>query len=223
MGVISRKDIITDEAFNSLDELAKKLQNIINIGKKAQTSLTGSGVKKITKETKNLTAAEIELAKITKQVNTAKAKQNDEYVKQQQELVKTRKKQKDLVDESGRELGTIEKLTKRNRDLRDQRKSLNLETGRGQQKLKAINKELDKNNKRLKSSNDQLGKQKINIGNYQSALGGLPGPLGGAVRATNALTSASLKFIATPIGAVIAALALAVGALSAFFNAIEQY
>ena len=66
MSVINRKDLVSDEAFKSIDELGKKLANIATIGKKAQTSLTGSGVKKITTETKKLTAAEVELAKITK-------------------------------------------------------------------------------------------------------------------------------------------------------------
>ena len=222
MSVINRKDLVSDEAFKSIDELGKKLANIATIGKKAQTSLTGKGVKKITTETKKLTAAEVELAKITKQVNTAKAKQSDEYVKQQKEVINLRKKQKELVDESGRELGTVEKLTKRNKELRETRNRLNLSTEQGRKRLKSINTELDKNNKRLKNSNDQLGKQKINIGNYQSALGGLPGPLGGAVRATQALTSASLKFMLTPIGAVIAALALAVGTLTTFFKGSEE-
>lgn len=222
MSVINRQDIITDEAFKSLDELAIKLERIVKVGKDAQTTLTGKGINKITKETKDLTAAEVELNKITKQVGTAKAKQNTAYVKQQQELIKTRQKQKELVQETGRELGTIEKLIIRNKKLRDTRKALNLETKKGQSQLRSINKELDKNTKVLKSSNDEYGKQKMNIGNYQSALQGLPGPLGGAARATQGLTSAAWKFIATPIGAIIAALSLAVGTLTSFFTGSEE-
>jgi hypothetical protein len=50
---------------------------------------------------------------------------------------------------------------------------LNLDTKKGQQELKRINTQLDKNNAKIRASGDAMKKQRLNVGNYTSAMGGL--------------------------------------------------
>src|SRR6478609_1447367 len=105
--------------------------------------------------------------------------------------------------------------------------------------LERVNAQIDANTDYIKENTSEIGKQKINVGNYtdsiKEALGSL-NPLNGGLGdflqrskdaggAENVLTGAfsairvgilgalkaGLAFIATPIGAVIAALAVAVG------------
>ena len=116
-------------------------------------------------------------------------------------------------------LKSINDLIERNKALRQERNRVDITTEKGQKRLKDLNAEIDKNDKLIKDNNDNLIKQKINIGNYSSALDGLPGPIGGAVTGFKALTKSALAFIATPIGAVIAAL---VGLFKLFQAAVKN-
>lgn len=224
MSVIQRKELITDEAINWPKAYKKQLEDLIVISKKlGQTAPKLPGIDP--KAKKSIT----ELQKVQSQLNIANQKGNKLVIEQKAALDRrnksTRESVKALNDTlalQNKQLGTLEKLTLSNKKLTDERKKLNLETSKGQKRLVEINSALDKNNKTIKDNNDALGKQKINIGNYQSALGGLPGPLGNAARATGVLTKASLKFIATPIGAVIAAIGLALGTLTSFFKTSEE-
>jgi len=80
---------------------------------------------------------------------------------------------------------------------------------------------------------DAFGKgvadNRLNVGNYsealQGALGGarqLPGPLGAAASGMQRMTAAAKMFIATPIGAVIAAIAAVLGILTSYFKRSEE-
>ena len=108
---------------------------------------------------------------------------------------------------------SIEALTKASKDLREERKKLNLDSAEGQKRIKEINAALDSNNAKIKENVSALEKQKINIGNYRSALDGVHPALGkvgaGLEQGTQgfkAMTMQALRFIATPIGAILAAL-----------------
>lgn len=120
------------------------------------------------------------------------------------------------------QLGTLQQLAIRNKELRGEVKTLDLSQKKGRDRLKEINKELDKNNKFIKENADATLKQKMNIGNYQSALQGLPGPLTRIVTGFKAMTKAAWAFIATPIGLVIAAVAAAVATLTSYFRRSEE-
>jgi hypothetical protein len=74
----------------------------------------------------------------------------------------------------------------------------------------------------LKKAESAIGNNTRNVGNYSSALSGLPGPLGMAVTGMQRLITASKAFIATPIGAVIAAVAAVLGTLTAWFKRSED-
>lgn len=120
------------------------------------------------------------------------------------------------------EEGSIAALREQNKKLTAERNATSTATEEGRKKIQQLNDEIDKNNKTIKENVDSLTKQKINIGNYQSALDGLVPGLGGVINGIRGMTTASLTFIATPIGAVVAALGLALGALVAYFKGSEE-
>lgn len=116
------------------------------------------------------------------------------------------------IDESD-SVESIESITKASKALREERAKLNLQSVEGQKRVKEINAQLDANNSKIKENVSALEKQRINVGNYKSALDGVHpvlGKVGEGLEAGSkgfmAMARASLAFIATPIGAVLAAL-----------------
>ena len=139
-----------------------------------------------------------------------------------------------------KEATTIQGLRAQNKELNALRNSANLTTEEGRKELELLNAKLDENNDLIKENVDQYTQQKINIGNYtesiQSALQGLTiygvniGQVGkniggmatgfkAATAGMSLLTRASLAFIATGIGAIIAALGIAFFAVK---NALDR-
>jgi hypothetical protein len=123
------------------------------------------------------------------------------------------------VDQS---VTSINKLTAANKELRKERNELNLTTKEGQKRAEEINKQIDKNTATIKNNVSAIEKQKINIGNYKSALDGVSPQLSKFVSGIEGSTKAAWAFIATPIGAVIGALGLAVAAVTAYFKGSEE-
>jgi len=128
----------------------------------------------------------------------------------------------DFKVEAKDSITSIENLTKANKALREERKKLNLESKQGQARAQEINKQLDANTDKIKQNSSALEKQRLNIGNYGGALDKLVPGLGATANGFSAMTKGALAFIATPIGAVIGALGLALGALSAYFKGSEE-
>lgn len=58
--------------------------------------------------------------------------------------------------------------------------------------------------------------------NYKKIISSLPGPIGGAVTAIGGMTKAAMAFIATPLGAIIAAIVIALKALSSWFTSSAE-
>lgn len=120
------------------------------------------------------------------------------------------------------EADSIAALRARNKELTAERNATSTATEAGRQKIAALNAELDKNNKVIKDNVDAYTKQKIGIGDYQGALDKLVPGLGATVNGIRSMTAAGLTFIATPIGMVIAAIGVALGALMAYFKGSEK-
>lgn len=247
MGAIRRKDIITEDAIKapldlsenlsladkSADQLLKTLKKIVESGKASDTNLDlAKSTKQVNEEVKTLTTSQKELERIDKRIATEQARQNKEYIQKQKQLKDIRNETKRLVTEEEKLVGTEEKLIKRNKELREERKKLDLETSKGAARAKEINEELNKNNEFLKENSSSLEQNRFQVGGYREALEGLgvqvenlAGNKGGIVAffksmvgGINQATRAGLRFIATPIGAVIAALVATIAALSAVIN-----
>lgn len=124
---------------------------------------------------------------------------------------------------------SIKSLTDANRKLREERKLLDITTDDGRKRIDAINASLDRNDKLIKQNSSSLEKQRLNVGNYTQSIKDAAPALdkftGGAASAANgivAMTKTSLAFIATPIGAVVGALGLALGALIQYIKGSDE-
>jgi AcrR family transcriptional regulator len=124
---------------------------------------------------------------------------------------------------------SINKLTAANKELRKERNEVNLATKEGQERAKQLNAQIDKNTAMIKANVSAIEQQKINIGNYKSALDGVHPALGkmavgldAGVNGLKGMSFAAKAFIATGIGAIIAAVGLALGALIKYFQGSEE-
>jgi hypothetical protein len=124
---------------------------------------------------------------------------------------------------------SIDKLTAANKELRKERNQLNISTDAGKKRAAELNATIDENTNKIKTNVSAIEKQKINIGNYKSALDGVHPALGKVSQGLQAgasgfmgMARAALAFIATPIGAVIAALGIALSALTSYFKGSEE-
>ena len=247
MAKIERKVLISDEAIRApletaenVEKLISAIERLVSSGKKSNVILeTAKSSKKLNTETKKLSDSQEELKKIDKRIAREMDKGNDTIIKRQAALKKLQKRNRENVkEELARQdamkgaLGTEEKLRQSNKDLRVERKKLNIETDEGAARLVEINDEIDTNTQSLKDLSDSYTQQKMEIGDYRGQLegllvnmeslsgaeGGLSGLFGTITGGLGEATKASLRFIATPIGAILAAIVVAVGALGAAFT-----
>lgn len=116
---------------------------------------------------------------------------------------------------------SIESLTKANKELREERKKLDLETAEGQKRVQEINRQLDANTNKIKENVSALEKQRLNIGNYQSALDRVIPGFSGFTQGIQSATAASKALIATPLGAILAAVAVVLGVVVAALKKSE--
>jgi len=118
------------------------------------------------------------------------------------------------IDGSDRGIKNLADLAKASKDLREERKQLDLTTKEGADRLGQINDQLDLNNAKMKESSSALEKSRLNVGNYTGALDKLVPGLGATVNGFTGMTKSALAFIATPIGAILATLATVIGLVS---------
>ena len=191
---------------------------------KKLTKLTEE-ITKLKTETKSLETENKKLSSEGKK-NTAQYKENSKQIEINKINTKGlsteyRDNQKVLVTlntTETKQLGTLQKLELSNKKLRQESKTLDLTRKDGQARLKDINKQLDQNNKTILENADAAKKQTMNIGNYGSALGGLPGPLAGAVSGGQRLLLMFKALITNPVGLILAAIALAIKAIADAFK-----
>jgi len=81
---------------------------------------------------------------------------------------------------------------------------------------------INESTKEQKKQTGMLSGMSAGFGNLEKSISALPGPIGGAVTGIKAMTKASLAFIATPIGMILAAIALAVMAVKKAFTSSEE-
>jgi len=157
-----------------------------------------------------------------------------EYNQQQKVLQATTKANSNLTAELDKEIKSLDAAKQNNAELKIIRNQLNAETVEGAKAIDAINKKVDENTDFIKANISQLEVQKTQIGDYKNGIkdafqemnifnGGLAGfaarskeaggasnlignSLKGMAQGFVGLTKASLAFIATPVGAVLAAI-----------------
>jgi hypothetical protein len=124
---------------------------------------------------------------------------------------------------------SIEGLKARNKELLEIRNKVTTDTEEGRAEIKKLNAEYDENSKVIVENSTKVEQQRFNIGNYVKEISFIPAHLQGvttglqaAVKGQTGLTTASKAFIATGIGAVIAAVGLAFSALMAYLEGSEE-
>jgi hypothetical protein len=171
---------------------------------------------------KNLSSENKELAKAGKE-NSEQYVENSKQIEiNKQKLTEATSSRKGLISTLLAEDNSIKGLQVRNRELIQQRNLINTSTDEGKKKIAEINAEIDKNNEAIKENVSNLEKQKINVGNYASALDGLIPGFSGVVNGIKGMTAASLTFIATPIGAILGAIGLALAAVMSYLKGTEE-
>ena len=99
---------------------------------------------------------------------------------------------------------------------------VNTATKAGQKEYKRLEKDIVNQTKALRKAENAQGTFTRGVGDYGQALNQVNPAMGSAVTGFQGMTKGALAFIATPIGAVIGALGLAIGALTAYFKGSEK-
>ena len=190
-GRIEQYDIISKEALASIDLLGKGLSMNLDLMDKliAKSKLiggktTGSDAQ-ISKDLKDQIANYRELDEAKKKINGT----NENLIKVQGDLIKINLQEqqasKDLTDKmkaqsiiEDKEAGYLRQLAAENKKLRIERDQLTKSDVDRIAKTAELNAKMEQNNAIIKANSNAMEQQRMNIGNYRSALEGLPGPLG---------------------------------------------
>jgi hypothetical protein len=235
--VIAELELDITALLKSTSDLKKEIDALKN----TQKDLAASG--------QSTSEAFVANEAVLKSLNSAYAS-NVKVIQESGQATKTQADQAQLVTMAlNTEVTSIAEARQQNQLLNKMRNETNVTTKEGQAQLTALNAKLNQNNDFIKENADQYLKQKINIGNYSESIkdaaqsmnplnGGLAGfnqraqdaggvlplvkaGLTGVISGIGGMISASLAFIATPIGAIIAAIALTLGILVSVFKTFQ--
>jgi hypothetical protein len=186
---------------------------------------TDEAVTKINDLTKAIAANEAKQAEMKQALKDGKISQKD-YSTQMAEtsltLGRDSNERKKYINVVQSEIGSIKRAKTENQVLREERNKLNLQTEEGRKKLAEYNTKIDANTAIIKGNVDAQSKLYMNMGKIGDSLSKIPGPIGSVISGIGGMTKAALAFIATPIGAIVAALALALKALISYFKGSEE-
>lgn len=201
----------SEKLLQKIEQERQKTLQQLNKAKQEEEKTTQQKLK--TDQSANKTLIESE--KLLQQQSKTRQQLNKE---KEQSKKQSEKEQKRLQQENS----LYAQQAKRLNDLRANAKEVAIQFGTNSKQFKTVAKEVNNLDARLKGVDSSLGQSQRNVGNYTSAFQGLPGPIGGAIGGLKALTQASKAFIATPIGAIIAGIALALKSLTTFFRSSEE-
>ena len=202
-------------------------------------------VAKLIREQGSLAKVKNELANLAKQEKD-NGSLNDKQKQRREELTRSLYEYKQNISSLQQSIrndvklnkaaqGSIDELSLSLGKMRDLYRSMSA-TMQSSSFGKALLSEIKKVDAEVKRLDASLGNHQRNVGNYASALddasvslndmmqnmSALPGPIGQSASAMQGLTKASLRFIATPIGAVLAGISLALMALTSWFKRTRE-
>ena len=190
----------------------------------AQKSLTEQ-TRKIAildKSTKELKETNKELSK-DYSANKKQIEANNEQITKNNEV---RGRSNALAKQNAKELKLVNNsLNAQKAALKANKKAIgdvNTATKQGQKEYKRLEKDILRQTKALRKAENAQGTFTRGVGDYGQVLSQVNPAMGGAVSGFQAMTKGALAFIATPIGAVIGALGLAIGALTEYFQGSEE-
>lgn len=176
--IVSQKAITNLEKTNAeVLKLAETLLQTANAAKVFDASLSkiASSNDNAAEKARKLNEAEKEQAKAAKDLQKQREQAERAIAKQLQ-------KEAEFEHAIKNQAKAIAELEKQNKALRHERDRVDTSTEAGRKKIDEFNKKINENTERIRLNTDAATKQRMNIGNYKSALEGLPGALGGASR-----------------------------------------
>lgn len=217
---------------------------------KKQINILKEAQKELTKEGQTASKEYVKNASDLKVLSSA-YNQNIKALSQRTQATADATNREQLLDIVLKEqVNTVAEAREQNKLLNKLRNETNVTTAQGQKELKALNNALDQNNEFIKENVDAYTQQKINVGNYKDSIkeafnelnifnGGLGGfiarskeaggvgslvtsSLKGMAQGFLGMTKAALAFIATPIGAVLAAIVAAFALVRNAMNRSEE-
>jgi len=202
-----------------------KIEVDSNGAKQNVTELT-TAIEGTKKATKDLEAENNRLAKSGKQTSQ-QYKDNAELIAlNKAELQKLNTQRKREINTAQAQKGSLTDLRNSLAKLTEQR---NRDLAVGSKSFNQANKNILSLNKQIKAAEEQGGDFRRSVGGYSEAIEGATGNLsaispaiGGFTQRILSATKAAIAFIATPLGAVLAAIGLAVGALTQYFRDNED-
>jgi hypothetical protein len=221
-------DLISKEALEGVDKLFAGLEKVaVQVDKIVQSSANlDKSLSGLASSSKTAATSQEALNNSTKEAEKLNAQlrdREDEVVKAKLKFAKANQEQtatlKAQIVVEDQQAGTLEKLAAKNKLLRQEQQKLDLTTKEGIARNKELNKQIEANTKATQKHSDAYVRQKMNIGNYVSAMQGVPGPLG---MATNAFKQFTGVIIANPIVAVIAAIVGIITILVKAFKSTEE-
>ena len=235
--VIAELELDITALLKSTSELKKEIDALKN----TQKDLAASGDKS--------SEAFVQNEAVLKSLNSAYTS-NVKVLQESGQATKTQADQAELLTLAlSQEATSISEARQQNQLLNKLRNETNVTTKEGQAQLTSLNAKLDSNNAFIKENADAYLKQKINVGNYSESIkdaaqslnplnGGLAGfteranaaggagnllknGLSGMITGMMGLVKASLAFIATPIGAILAVIGVVLGTLIGLFKSLD--
>ena len=173
-------------------------------------------------KTQDLNEAQKQRIKLLDQLKKAQSNEAKALEEIKLEIQEQNKLNKQAAKEKKGLISAYDKESKQLNDLRKQYKDLAVQNKANSKEAKALLKNIDDLDSKLKDIDATVGQHQRSIGNYKSAIEDMPGPLGGVAQGFKGMAQAALKFIATPIGAVLAAIVGAVKLLGAAFKRSES-
>jgi hypothetical protein len=154
--------------------------------------------------------------------NSAEIKRNSAVVRENEKIVTAN----DQINQEN--IGTIDKLRKQLQVTSIQWKNLNEEERNNEEIGGKLAKQKKALTDALKAEEKATGDTRRNVGNYREdiekalqATGGFGQSLMGMVSGLKAATAASLKFLATPLGAILGAVAASIGLVVGAFKTLQ--
>lgn len=185
-----------------------------------------------TQALKDLEATEnalIDLKKEQKELNDslkAGIITQDDYVKSKvqldQKITKETENRKTLTKAITTESGSLDAQKSKLKELITQRDKIDRSTVEGAKKFDEMNKSIKGLNGSIQKAEQQGGSFQRNVENYKGVIDNFTGGAYSAAQGIASMTQASLAFLATPLGLIIAGIALSVAALTAYFRGSEE-
>ena len=210
----------TDTQLLKYTEDAAKLINLLK-----QQNISFDELQKVQQKavetTKNLDAIGKQLVQSEEKLKQVEDIRLQSIIKNRLETQKATQDIKQKIRAQQAERGSIEQLSAVNAILEKRLKSVNLATDEGRKKAELLRGAIDKNTKKIMANSSEFSRWKINIGNYRSALEGLPGPIGNVVSSTGQIVTAVAKL--GPVGGIVAGtIAASAAQLLVFFTKTEK-